>query len=141
MTRVAPRSAGAGRHRLTDVERAERKVSGGDLQRQITDLATMFGWAWLHIRPGLRANGRWYVPVEGLLGKGWPDLTLVRGGRLVFAELKRQTDDAITPEQDFVLGLLRLLDYRPEPSIEVHIWRPSDLRDPIETSPIYEVLR
>lgn len=151
---LAPRSAGAvTRGRLTDEERRWRTVTGGELQRQITDLAELLGWSWLHIRPGLRANGRWYVPVEGPLGKGWPDLVLVRAGgyeeaRIVFAELKRQIGDDLTDDQEHVIHVLRTLSDdvlrlsdAPHRSIEVHVWRPSDLRDPIESSPIYEVLR
>jgi hypothetical protein len=99
----------------------------------------------------MRANGRWQVAVEGPLGKGWPDLVLVRerDRRLIFAELKREleqpTDDQARVLE--VLGRVRRapLDLRrPDQRascIQTFVWRPSDLRDPIESSRIYEALR
>lgn len=53
---------------------------------------------------------------------GWPDLTLVRGQRLVFAELKSATG-RLTPAQVSVLGMLQ------QTAAEVHVWRPSDWDD------------
>ena len=52
-------------NRLTDAQRRDRAMTGAQLQEAITKTATILGWQWLHIRPGLRSNGRWYVPVEG----------------------------------------------------------------------------
>lgn len=154
MTRITPRSAAAAlaprptRGRLTDVERAERALTEAEFQHQVTDLAEALGWSWIHFRPGLRANGRWYVPVEGPLGKGWPDLVLARARgrdrRIVFAELKRELGQP-TPEQLEVRGLLLEIGLATwaagRPAVDHHVWRPSDLRDPIESSRIYEVLR
>jgi hypothetical protein len=135
--------------RLTDVERAERTVSGAALQQQIADLAVLLGWEWCHWRALRDRRGIYKVPVEGTIGKGWPDMTLVRtrDRRLVFAEIKRELE-ATSPDQDRVLDVLRTLELDPAPDgpamlprIEVYVWRPSDLRDPIESSRIYEVLR
>jgi hypothetical protein len=117
---------------------------------QVMDLARLLGWRSLHIRPARTKHG-WVTPVAGD-GKGWPDLTLVRARdrRLVFAELKREIGGEISPEQSIWLTTLGALDVKlgrtPQPfeippRVEVHVWRPSDLRDPIETSRIYEVLR
>jgi hypothetical protein len=136
------------RGRLTDVERRERALSEADFQRQVTDLATALGWTWCHWRALRNGRGFWQVPVEGPLGAGWPDLTLlrVRDRRLVFAELKRELG-TVTADQAAVLAGLgelawKLADPGPEfPSVEAHLWRPSDLREPIETSAIYAVLR
>jgi hypothetical protein len=143
--------------RLTDVERAERAMSERDFQRQVTDLAELLGWMWCHWRALRNGRGIWQVPVEGPLGKGWPDLTLVRARdrRLIFAELKRELEH-LSPDQVDVINALRELDvprgrdaasalvmapFQLAPRIDVAVWRPSDLRDPIETSRIYEVLR
>jgi hypothetical protein len=137
--------------RLSDVERRERALTEADFQRLVTDLATTLGWSWAHWRPAQTKRG-WRTPVEGPLGAGWPDLTLVRvrDRRLVFVELKRELG-TVTADQAAVLAVLEELAIgwlctieppaRPCPRIEVHVWRPSDLRDPIETSPIYGVLR
>jgi hypothetical protein len=146
---IAPRPAGAvTRGRLTDVERAERAVKEADLQRQVTDLASVLGWSWVHFRAGLRANGRWQVAVEGPLGKGWPDLVLVRerDRRLIFAELKRELEQPSDDQAAVLeaLGAAAGLDLRgltDGPHVQTFVWRPSDLRDPIESSRIYEALR
>ena len=123
--------------RLTDVERAERAMTEREFQRQVTDLAELLGWTWCHWRPLRTSRGIWQVPVEGPLGKGWPDLTLVRerDRQLIFAELKRELERP-TAEQVLVGQVLSAL-----PGVAVHLWRPRDLRDPIETSRIYAVLR
>lgn len=142
------RAAGT-RGRLTDEERRWRSVKEAELQRQVTDLAELLGWSWVHFRAGMRANGRWQVAVEGPLGKGWPDLVLVRkrDRRLIFAELKRQLEQ-VSDDQERVLealgataGGLDLRGLTNGPHVQTFVWRPSDLRDPIETSPVYEVLR
>lgn len=152
-----PRVRGA---RLTDDERRWRALSEADFQRQVTDLATALGWTWCHWRPLRNGRGIWQVPVEGPLGRGWPDLTLVRvrDRRLVFAELKREDQDP-EPHQVAVLELLDALgpddaewprDWRELgesvarlglPRVEAHVWRPSDLADPWEESVIGRCLR
>ena len=128
--------------RLTAEERALRAVPEAALQSQVVGLATVFGWEWCHWRALRNGRGIWQVPVEGPLGKGWPDLTLVRerDHRLVFAELKRENEDP-TPEQVRVLEVLESVARVAAPWIEVYLWRPSDLADPIETSVIGRILR
>lgn len=100
--------------------------------RQVTDLAELRGWAWLHVRPGRTADS-WRTPVSGPLGKGWPDLVLVRehDRRLIFAELKRDSMH-LTPEQQAVMATLGSLAAEPQlhslavPLVNVFTWRPSD---------------
>lgn len=93
-------------------------------QQQVTDLAELYGWEWVHLRPA-RTEAGWRTPVSGTLGAGWPDLVLVRGRdrRVIFAELKSQRGRP-TREQVHVLELLDLLT---GPGFDVCIWRPSDL--------------
>ncbi|MEW6223236.1 MAG: hypothetical protein AB1627_01265 [Chloroflexota bacterium] len=145
------RPAREARARLTDEERRFRDLSEADFQRQVTDLAEVLGWTWCHWRALRNSRGIWQVPVEGPLGKGWPDLTLirVRDRRLVFAELKREAQDP-GPDQVAVLEVLGALDValgrtpRPfelPPRVEVHVWRPSDLADPLADSVIGRILR
>lgn len=126
-------------------------LSEKDFQRQVTDLGEVLGWDWAHFRPAQTARG-WRTPVSGTIGEGWVDLVLVRARdrRLVFAELKSDRG-AVSPRQMAVLDILRSLACPDAPrhgfvgmthaEVEVHVWRPSDLRDPIETSRIYSVLR
>ena len=90
---------------------------------QVTDLAALFGWDWAHFRPAQTLRG-WRTPVSGPLGKGFPDLVLVRGSRLLFAELKR--DGAkLTFDQARIHALLL-------PAADCYVWRPQDW-DFIET--------
>lgn len=141
-----PRVRGA---RLTDDERRWRALSEADFSRQVTDLAVALGWTWCHWRALRNGRGIWQVPVEGPLGRGWPDLTLVRvrDRRLVFAELKREDQDP-SDDQVAVLELLEALS-GPEwteakffvPRVEVAVWRPSDLAEPWQDSPIGRCLR
>jgi hypothetical protein len=77
--------------------------------------------------------------------KGWPDLTMARrrDRRLIFAELKSETNDP-TPRQAAILDLLRCLEtpdpakglvapenielaHQRRPLVQVFVWRPSDL--------------
>lgn len=77
-----------------------------DFMAQVVQLAEIRGWLWLHLRPGMTRDS-WRTPISGPLGKGWPDLVLVRerDHRLLFVELKR--DGAkLSPEQVIVLGIL-----------------------------------
>jgi hypothetical protein len=90
-----------------------------DLREQIRTLAKIYGWRMAFTQYSLRSP------------KGFPDLVLVRPPRLVFAELKSETGKTTT-DQDEWLDKLRvvagandgLLHAR---SIEVYLWRPSDI--------------
>lgn len=142
--------------RLTDQQRAERAMKEAQLQDLIIaphglGLAPLLGWETLHVRPGMRAGGRWWTPTVGSLAK-LPDLFLVRtrDRRLIIAELKRELEEP-TEEQQRVLDVFAMLagDYVQRDSgtdtwttmsIEVYVWRPSDLRDPVADSTIGRIL-
>jgi hypothetical protein len=53
------------------------RVNEAQFQAQVVQLAELYGWAYLHIRPA-RIRDRHLTPVAGALGPGWPDLVLVR---------------------------------------------------------------
>ena len=79
-------------------------------------MAELHGWLVYHTHDSRRSQ------------PGFPDLTMVRHGRLIFAELKK--DGAYpTPEQRRWLHELK------RASQKVYLWRPSDWRE------IEEVLR
>lgn len=104
-------------------------------QQQVTDLAEVRGWGWAHFRPARTANG-WRTPVSGPLGAGWPDLVLVRGERLIFAELKAARGRLSTRQRAVLEALGRVAAYRdPPPRVEVFVWHPSDFPE------IQELLR
>lgn len=107
-------------------------------QRQVTELAQLLGWHWVHVSHSPQVNRgivtRYTTPTHGTLGKGWPDLMLIRerDQRLIFAELKSEAGK-VSPEQERVLDVLRALDGRlaavASPLIEVFVWRPHDIEE------------
>jgi hypothetical protein len=84
-------------------------MSEKDLQRAVLELAALLGWRAYHTHDSRRSH------------RGFPDLTLVRGDRLVFAELKSAAG-RMRPEQDEWLEALGHV-----PGVEAYCWRPGDL--------------
>lgn len=93
-------------------------------QEQVTGLAEHLGWSWVHFRPARTATG-WATPVSGPLGKGWPDLVLVRE-RVIFVELKAD-QGRTSPAQWSVLEALK------DAAAEFFVWRPIDFEQVHET--------
>jgi hypothetical protein len=72
------------------------KLSEADFQLRVMDAARRAGWRVAHFRPAKTQRGNWITPMAG--DKGFPDLALAKGGRVLLAELK--TDDGKpTPQQ------------------------------------------
>lgn len=106
--------------RLSSREKLLRGVSEADWQRQVIEVATLYGWRYYHApenRPVVGRNGKRYVQN---IRAGWPDLTLAKD-RLIFAELKTQTG-AVTAEQWDWLDALAAV-----PGVETYVWRPGDM--------------
>jgi len=95
-------------------------ISERDFLRQVTQLAEIRGFSWLHIRPGMTRDS-WRTPISGPLGKGWPDLILarVKDRRILAIELKRDGNKA-SDEQIAVLATLE------GAGVECHVLRPTD---------------
>lgn len=93
-----------------------------DFQTRVTALAELRGWQWMHVKPGLFADGRFATMTSGTMARGWPDLVMVqpRTGRLLFVELKVPPNQ-VTTDQSATLDLLRSV-----PFAEVYVWRPED---------------
>ena len=85
------------------------KISEKDLMSQVKDLAKIWHWRLYH--PFL---SKWSE-------KGYPDIMLVRPPRIIFAELKNETNK-LTPSQEEWAELLRAC-----PGVEYYTWRPSNL--------------
>lgn len=100
-------------------------LTEAQFQSQVTDLASRLGWHWLHIERMGNDQGRWRTPTSGPLGKGFPDLLMVRKSTILFAELKAQgkypTEIQRTTLQ--VLGLA---------TPHCYVWRPSDFTQIVE---------
>ena len=94
------------------------KVTESAFQRQVLALAKMLGWRTAHFRPAMNQRGDWRTPVAGD-GKGWPDLVLVKGERVLFRELK--TDRGVlSPEQREWRDALQAA------GADYAVWRPKD---------------
>lgn len=92
---------------------AARNMTERDLQAQIVELAKAYGWTVYHTHDSRRSE------------PGFPDLTLVRNGHLIFAELK--TEKGKTSEaQDKWLTELREAETTSR-RVRVYLWRPVSL--------------
>lgn len=92
-------------------------------QATVIDYAHLTGWRVAHFRPAKTERG-WRTAVSAD-GKGFPDLTLVRRGRLIFVELKAERG-RLTPEQIEWLTALEVCALARAEGLEVYCWRPSD---------------
>jgi len=84
----------------------ERELAGA-----VRDLAKLFGWLRYHSWTSVHSPA------------GFPDEILVRGSRLVVAELK-SASGRLTQAQELWLGAFRAV-----PSAEVFVWRPADVEE------------
>lgn len=89
-------------------------------QETVQELATSLGWKWMHVEKVANNRGYWRTPIRGMLGKGFPDLLMVRGTRMLAAELKGHRG-RYSASQEEVLGWLSAVGF-----IEVHRWKPDD---------------
>ena len=107
---------------MTEVTSAEfQKLEAAAMTEEVLlasvlQAAREFRWRTAHFRPARTERG-WRTPVQGD-GKGWPDLVLVRGDRLMFRELKREKA-RVRPEQAEWLAILV------DAGADVGVWKPS----------------
>ncbi len=102
--------------RLTARDHQLRGITEAQFQRTVEQMLALNGWRFYHSpdnRPG--RNGA----VQNVRA-GFPDLCAVRGARVLFIELKRETGKT-TEDQD--AWLLALSDTN---VVETYVWRPSD---------------
>ena len=99
---------------LTDQERALRAVPEKQLDTDVAKLCRALGWKRYHTYRSMRSPA------------GFPDLTLVRGTRLIFAELKTYLG-TVTPEQQEWLDKLK------GTFAEVYVWRPGYMQQIADT--------
>jgi len=94
----------------TDPERRDRggtTVIERDFQRQIVQLAKLYGWLCYHTHDSRRSAA------------GFPDLVLVRNGTCIVAELKA-AQGRVSPEQAMWIAELD------GAQISAYVWRPVD---------------
>lgn len=122
----------------------------GAWQTQVVGAARVYGWTRIYHAPNGGApqkNGRRVVGGQIPEGRGFPDLLLIRGPRLVVAELKtekgrmgpgqpewleafrelgRVIDDYVALGFDGAGGRELDVENGGPPAVEAYVWRPSD---------------
>ena len=83
-------------------------INEREFQQQVIDLAHIFHWRVYHTWMSIHSAG------------GFPDLTLARGNRLIFAEIKSEKG-RLTLAQAEWLEILKATG-----KCEVYVWMPSD---------------
>ena len=90
-----------------------RPVSETAFQNQVVEQAGWLGWRHYHTFDSRRSPA------------GFPDLVLVRNGRLVLAELKAAGGRMTPAQTDWYADLMLVQDAAPG-VVAVRSWRPSD---------------
>ena len=93
---------------MTNSKRINRQILEKDFLNNIVKLARLSGWLVYHTYDSRRSE------------KGYPDITMTRHGRIIFAEVKRE-GEAPTVEQTIWLKTLAENE-----NIEVYLWYPSE---------------
>jgi hypothetical protein len=88
-----------------------KRMPEKELQHDVTSMARTLGWLCYHTYSSKRSP------------EGFPDLVLVKGPRLIFAELKSERGKLTKDQEDWISALSR------SSRTEVYIWRPFDLLD------------
>ena len=100
--------------------------SEADLDAEVRRLCLAYGWRYYHSYTSLRSAA------------GYPDVTLVRPPRVLFAELKKQggrltTARLVTTRRGYprwVAGQVQWLgDLSACPGVETYLWMPEDVAD------------
>lgn len=95
-----------------------RRMSEKELSQTVFDAARNMGW--------LVARYPTWRPTHTT--PGFPDLTLVRGARLIFAELKRERPRPARTARE-IAAALRQKEWQDAlrlAAVEVYVWKPSD---------------
>lgn len=93
-------------------------ITEKDFLRTLTELAALTGWQFYHPLPATNRRGQWATFLMG--NAGFPDLTLVRGDTLVFAELKVGYNK---PNAAQIQWLEKLQAVK---QVQVYLWHPKD---------------
>jgi len=93
-----------------------------DFQKQVVELAHLFGWKVHHTRPAILPGGKWAT--HGI-DPGFPDLVMAHPAHgVIIAELKSQKGRISEAQLEWAIALRK--------SVKVRLWRPSDLADIIQ---------
>jgi hypothetical protein len=83
---------------------------------QVKDLAKIFGWKYYHTWRSFHSPA------------GFPDCVMVRGQRIIFAELKSEKGSVSEKQQEWLDALGNVGDK----DVQVYLWRPDDIEEIVE---------
>ena len=92
---------------MTGAQRLRGEMKERQWQALVVDLARALGWRHYHTHDSRRSE------------PGFPDLVLVQGERLVFAELKAERGRTSPTQEQWLAALAAT-------GAETYLWRPSD---------------
>ena len=90
-----------------------------EFQCAVIDYAHFNGWKVAHFRKAMRKDGSYVTPVQAD-GKGFPDLLMVRQGRIVVAELKSMGRKPTLEQRAWLEA------FTDTEKVEAYWWRPDD---------------
>lgn len=88
-----------------------------EFQKQVIQLARLYGFRVAHFRAAMNRRGMWQTPVQAD-GAGFPDLLMVKD-RVIAAELKSPKGKP-SPEQVAWMDAFR------KAGVETYLWKPAD---------------
>ena len=103
-----------------------RKGPEAIFQKDVIDLAHTLGWRVAHFRTSMNSRGH-YMTAVAADGAGFPDLCMVRRGRIVFAELKAPDGSLSAKQKEWIDALVEAQATTDYTSTEVYVWKPKDL--------------
>ena len=86
----------------------QNNITEKQFEQQIHDLARRLGYKYYHTY-----RSKFSEP-------GYPDCTLLKNGRLIFAELKSEKGTPTDAQEEWLESLRRV------PGVEVYLWKPGD---------------
>ncbi len=112
---------------LSTANRAEMKnvirLPEREFQNQILELAELYKWR-VHAERPARTKDGWRTPIQG--EPGFPDLVLVRGSRLILAELKSDKGKVSDDQELWLKAFAQVC------VVETGVWRPRDWEDIVQ---------
>jgi hypothetical protein len=104
--------------RLTDTDRSFRELTESQWQAKVESVARKNGWVPYHA-PANRPDK--YGNIQNVEA-GFPDLCIIRSGKMIFAELKKETGKLSAAQ-------VRTIELIKSCGLECYVWRPSDVRE------------
>ena len=108
-----------------------RAMSEADLTANVIAAARQLRYMAHHCRPARTNDGSWRTPIQG--DAGFPDLCLARGGRVIYAELKREGKRPDAAQMAWAWALIGNEDDEGgfpsamgNGAVSYRVWRPSD---------------